>query len=436
MSTRKTIPSAIAETPTPNTDPIRLIGFSVENFGCIRLFELTPTDPLMQITGANGVGKTTLLDAFQYGLRGDKSLPEAPVRKNSEKATVIIKTDRYTIRRTVTAAGTTSLLLTDADGQKVAKPQETLSALWGDMAEDPIAIMELAPKELGRQIAEAAGLTQVLMDLDGKRQAAYEQRTQANRDVTQQRALFDAAANPGEGPMQEEAAQAIINEIAAAEEEGREVQRRKDVLRRATAKRDEFATKVEALRLELAAAESKLAEANAWLAENAATIQAETAPDTTSMRDRLGSIESRNALARQRRHRQEVRARLDAAHEAAKKLDRDIEDVDEEKRLALAQADLPIPGMAFEPDGSVTVDGLPMSKLETSQRIAYGVKIVLARRPRFPIVLIRRGESLDAHSTEVLRDELKAAGAIALVERVMPAADASDGIRIVAGLSE
>ncbi len=417
----------------PALDPIRLIGFSVENMGCLRVFNLEPTDSIVELHGANGVGKSTVLDAFTWALVGDRALPESPVRKGAEKATVIVKTDKYTIQRTATAKGTTSLKLTDANGAAVARPQETLAALWSDMAPDPLKFMDLSPAEQGKIIAKGCGLTDRLEAIAAKHKAAYEARTLANRDRDQQAAVLAGFGPVQPGPVVEVSAQDIINQIGEAEEEIRENAGSRRTLAEALSKCAAAKQEVERLTQALAAAQQKVDGLSEWLGNNRADIEALQDPDTSALRTRLQNIEAENAMARRRVQRAETAKKHEAAVAAAVEAQRAVEDIDEERRKAIAGAKMPVEGMVFDELGAVTIDGLPLSKLETSAKIKLGVQIVMATRPRLPIVLIQRGESLDEHSMATLRESLAAADGYALIEVVERKWDASQGIVIVQG---
>ncbi len=420
---------------TDRAGRVRLLGFSVENLGCVRLFNLEPSGSsrTIELHGSNGVGKSTVLDAFTWALVGDRALPEAPVRKGAEKGTVVVQTDKYTIRRTVTPKGTTSLKLTDANGASVARPQETLEAVWSDMAPDPMKFMDLAPGPQGRIIAKAIGLTDMLDAIAARHKAAYEARTLANRDRDQQAAVLAGFGPASPGPTEETSAQAIIDELAEAEEEVRSNAGFRKLLEGAQARRPALLEMVAKLKAALADAETKLAHCDAWLASEGPKIEALVDPDTAAIRSRLQTIEADNALARRRRERATAKARSEAAEKAALAADRLVEDIDEERRKALAAAKMPVPGMTIDEHGDVTVNGLPLSKLETSAKIKLGVKIVLATKPRLPIVLIQRGESLDATSMEVLRESLEEADGYALIEVVERSWDPTQGIVIVQG---
>src|ERR1700727_1620012 len=65
---------------------MRILQFAVENFKRIRIVEIVPTKRVTQLTGKNGQGKTSVLDALWALFAGKKGIPEKPVRRGADKS--------------------------------------------------------------------------------------------------------------------------------------------------------------------------------------------------------------------------------------------------------------------------------------------------------------------------------------------------------------
>ena len=67
---------------------MKILKFSAENFKRISVVEIRPDGNLVQITGKNGSGKTSCLDAIWATLEGAEHLQSVPIRKGTDKATL------------------------------------------------------------------------------------------------------------------------------------------------------------------------------------------------------------------------------------------------------------------------------------------------------------------------------------------------------------
>ena len=99
----------------------KIVQLTAENVKRLSVVEITPKGNVIVIGGKNGQGKTSVLDAIEYALAGDPAA-KMPVRRGEEKAHVVVELDDLIVKRTFTAAGGTSLVVTNKDGVKQLSP--------------------------------------------------------------------------------------------------------------------------------------------------------------------------------------------------------------------------------------------------------------------------------------------------------------------------
>lgn len=58
---------------------LRIVRLTAENIKKLRAVEIVPSGNVVQITGPNGSGKTSVLDAIYYALAGAGAHPSRPV---------------------------------------------------------------------------------------------------------------------------------------------------------------------------------------------------------------------------------------------------------------------------------------------------------------------------------------------------------------------
>lgn len=408
---------------------VRLLAFSVEDFKAIRFAEIdVGKAPLIEIRGRNGAGKSSVIQALVWACNGGRALPEMPVRRGAESAEVVIRTDRYTLTRKVTRAGTATLTLLDAEGKKVAKPAELVSAWLGDMAADPIAFATLPAKDQAVRLADAAGLTEQLVQIAEQRQQAYERRTQLGSDAKRTAAVAASCPCP-DGPDVETPAAALVAEAAAANDYNSKLAQARAELVQRTKLAGELEQTVRELEAQLEAARTTLAEVRTWIAERGERINAAQPKDVSAIQARMNDLERSNSIARQRQTHRKAKAEAEAAAKAHAEAERAIEDLDEQRAELVRTAKMPIPGISIG-DDVVTFNGVPLASCSTAERIRIGVAAVLASKPQMRLVLIERGESLDDKSRAALIDALKAHNAVGIMERVV--STGASGVEIVA----
>ncbi|MCI0540823.1 MAG: AAA family ATPase, partial [Verrucomicrobiales bacterium] len=97
---------------------MKIIKLQTENVKRLQAVEITPGGGNMVVIGGkNGAGKSSVLDSIEFALGGDPSA-KMPVRRGEDKARIVVDLGDLVIKRVFTAAGGTSLVVTDADGRK------------------------------------------------------------------------------------------------------------------------------------------------------------------------------------------------------------------------------------------------------------------------------------------------------------------------------
>lgn len=231
---------------------MKIIRFAAENFKRITVVNITPDGNLVQITGKNGMGKTSVLDGIWAVLESSEALQSVPIRRGADKATLKLELGTggkveliatRTLRKRKEAAGFTNTLTVETtDGFRAPSPQAAMDKLLGQITMDPLAFTRMDGK---RQFDALRSLVPGVdfADLAAKNKSDYDKRTEVNRDAKRARGAAEAVVVPDSiaadaTPIDEAA---LTAELASAGQHNASIQTRKD-------RRESAAERITALR--------------------------------------------------------------------------------------------------------------------------------------------------------------------------------------------
>ncbi|PIU32864.1 MAG: hypothetical protein COT06_00430, partial [Syntrophobacteraceae bacterium CG07_land_8_20_14_0_80_61_8] len=127
----------------PSQHSLKIIRLAAENVKRLRAVQITPEGHIVQISGPNAAGKTSVLDCIWYALGGGSALPEQPIRKGAAKGEIHLDLGEMLVSRTFTQSGS-YLKVVSKDGRECNSPQKLLDSLLGKLAFDPLAFARLS----------------------------------------------------------------------------------------------------------------------------------------------------------------------------------------------------------------------------------------------------------------------------------------------------
>lgn len=395
---------------------MKILKLEAENFKRLKAVSITPSGDVVEITGRNGQGKSSVLDAIWAALGGTEALPAVPVRAGASDAFVRLDLGQYVITRKIKAKDdgqyTTSLAIESPDGTRPKSPQTLLNELMGQFSMDPLAFARMTTKgqfDALKVLVPGLDLDQIKTQND----ADYERRTAENRKAKEAKA---AAASIGakEARVDRVDIAQITVDISRASDFNKSISDRQ-------ARRDLVTKQAEALESSVAKRESAIydmevrfkAEKEAMVGE---TLQAqdlrkklstaEPLPvplDTAELAKRLAMAQEANAEAEKQERRDAALLTAERHENASKALTEAMEARDAHKAAAIANAKFPVAGLSLGSE-EVLVDGLPFNQAATSQKIKTSVALAMAMNPHIRVIRIEDGSLLDSDALKIIAD--------------------------------
>lgn len=422
----------------------------ISNILGITELEFSP-EGFTQISGPNGTGKTSVLEAIKSVLASghDATL----LRKGAEKGEVVlILDDGMELSKSVSASASNTTV--KRDGKKLTRPGEAIKALTDSLSVNPVDFL-LAPKkdrvkallEAMPLEADAAHLSEIvgykvkaqpglhaLHVISLVHQQVYDERTGTNRAVKEKTATIsqlEAAVPPSPKGVDgsEDELQGAIN--AAADNRDAtlgKITKKLDGLRaenqvqvdaiRAKAQADIDAIKAQAI--------TDSDAVKAALSEQEAKAEAARAAAKTKYTDTTNPLSQQLAIIRNDR---EASGRRQQTLDTIATLRTELETLTADA-LAQTQAlaaievyksellnGLPIPGLEVV-DGEIFRDGVSFDRLNTAQQVDVAVEIAKLRAADLGVVCVDGLELLDSASLEAFKDAALASGLQLFITRV------------------
>ena len=208
---------------------MKILKLEAENVKKIKVLEITPDGNLVQITGKNGQGKTSVLDSIWWALAGADNIQKMPIRAGEEEARIRLDLGEIVVTRTFKEGKDgkhdTLLTVTNATGAKFPTPQKMMDELLDSLSFDPLAFARMK----ARDQFEAMRRFVPDVDFDAIEKAQkmdFDTRTALNRRAKEARTLAESIVTMPGDPTTRVDDQALIKQLSEAAAQNDEITQR------------------------------------------------------------------------------------------------------------------------------------------------------------------------------------------------------------------
>ena len=442
-----------------NGKGLRVLSVQAEKIQRLEFVDLkTPDANMVEITGGNENGKSSVLDTIRMAMGGKSATSIDPVKKGSDKGKIVIDLGKYLLTKTITRKGE-YLRIESKDGAVYKSPQQLIDSWKNDFSLDPLAFANARPEiqramlmkaislpVSGERIKELAGVVvkvdenNPLAAIEAAKKEVEGLRKEKGRDLKREKGAADAIVIPAEMESVERVdAQEIIKAKEVLQEKQRANDAERDKLTLIKTKgqtqkqkmsnlRDrekDLEEQIKKLQERLAALNAQVLEADqeyeslkGKYQEQEKVVSALQDPDFSELDRKIEEAQRINQVVFQREQK--------VAHLEAKKAAQAEYDAYSDKLMLLQQyreellanAKLPVPGLSISEDGVVTYQDIPVSQRGKSKRILIGLAVCAALKPQVRVVLVYDGNDIDQAGMEIVYDWAKANDFQVWVERI------------------
>lgn len=400
---------------------MKILKFQATNIKGIRVVEIAPDGDVVTISGANGAGKSTVLDSIERTLCGGG----LALSRDAEKGSVELDMGEYTVSRIITQK-TDRLVIKNKDGAQYPSPRTFLEKFVGPLSIDPLSFIRLKDKDQMEVLFRLCpDLRESLEKANAEIDRVKGERSETLREVSRLKVEVEKAPHHKDAPEEPPDTAELAKELQAAQAENEEIEKRKLGLVAIKQKAKDQAGAMAEARAEAVKLRAKLAELLARLAteesiegldealkqsqteadeteaELAAVHPVDTAPIYSRMSE-AGDIANRVRENRERRSLEASKAQADAEYS---RLGQALKDAEAAKAQLLAEAQMPIPGLSVNGQ-AVTYNEIPVCELSTSEKIRVGAAIAKAQKPKAEVILVDDASLLDQNNMALLQEML------------------------------
>jgi DNA repair exonuclease SbcCD ATPase subunit len=410
---------------------MKIISLRAENVKRLKAVEIRPNGNMVEITGKNGNGKTSVLDAIWWAMVGGKNIQPMPIRKGADSAIIELDLGKFKVTRTFRHSDEgkvlTTLKVVAADGAKYSDAQATLNTLIEGLSFDPLGFTRMKPVDQFNALRSfVPGF-----DFDENariRKETFEKRTDVNRDAKQLRAQVENYQVPEDLPAEPIDKAELLNTLEKVHGHNSNIEKQEADLK--LVERDIIIVS-EAISDRAKRVEGLRAEIDNLLGLN--VNDQEALRDIRKVRDELADLPEKqdpstvralieradgiNLQISRREDRKKLADRADATELQSTTLTAEIEALDKAKADAIGAAAMPVPGLTFG-DGSVLLDGVPFEQASDAEQLWASIAIAGAMNPKLRVIRVRDGSLLDDEAMVLLAEYAEANDLQIWIERV------------------
>lgn len=379
---------------------MKIIGLMAQNLKNLKAIEIRPQGPVTKITGANGAGKSAILDAILTTLTGKRL--EDPIRHGETNAKTIVETDEFIAEKRWTQKGEYLTVLSKSGHETKKSPQAFLDKIIGKLTFDPLAFQRMKSREQLDLLKKLVGLD--FSDIEAEQKKVYDERTGVNSKIRGVIAELENRTAPDPNtPDTEISYKDELQKLNLLREKRetylKKVREREGIdqsIKQNTREIEIRQEKIQKLQEEIEGLLASNFKLGSQL-EQVILPPEVTVDQVNTAQDNISEIEDKNVLIRAASRYRELTRNAEKLKQEADGLSEKLNRLEQDKATRIASVQMPIAGLSLS-DEDVVYEGIPFSRLSTGHQIRVSTAIAMKLNPELRVIFIREGSFLDTAS--------------------------------------
>ncbi len=386
------------------SDGLQIKTVQITNYQGARDITIHVYGPVIELTGENEAGKSSVLKAIEGCIRGAVGMDAVPMTTGERRSAVKIDLGKMQISRklSITNPRRGHLNVTAEDGKRWG--QHELNTIFTKNTFDPLKLARMKGAELITMLRSLAGpeFCARLAEIDEKEADAVEQRKDAKKHLTR----HGEPERPVSARVEAVDTAALLHELDDVRGFNGEQANRDAEMEAHKRHLDCCIDEVQEL-------EEKLKEARERFFSVQRGVECLTKPeplkDTSALEEQLSNASAINAQAAAwERYDEDIQVQRELQRDVDKLEDK-VADLRDKRAEHAATAKLPVVGLRWT-DAGVWLGGVPWEQLSSAKTLACCVDLGMALGSPLKAMFIDNGEKLSQLNFELIHEKALAAG--------------------------
>lgn len=373
----------------------KILRLDAENIKVLKAVTIEPSGNIVEITGKNGQGKSSVLDSIIMALCGKKTIPDKPVRDGEKEGTIRLDIGNLIVTRKIKENGESSIKVTNKDGASYSSPQSILDELVNNIGFDPLKFSQLKPQEQVEELKKIVKIDFDFEDAERKYKELYQDRTMVNRFVKELEIKKDSILIDSDTPSDFVSVSEISNKIKEANEFNNIQSQLKQRHENGVEYINQLKQKEKEIQEQIKLAEEKLNNLE----------KPKDFIDTKDLIDTVENAEIINNKVRKKQDKEKINKELLEYKLKQEDISNKMQEIINQKEKALKEAKMPIDDLSIG-DGVVLYKNIPFEQCSQGEKIKISTSIAMsgAKDKNLSVVLIKDGSLLDEDNLKIISD--------------------------------
>lgn len=423
----------------------------IENYKGIKSLNIKPKKNLIEVTGWNGEGKSSVIESIWDALQHREAAKQnsEPIRKWADKASVEIDFGEYKVERTFTENGS-YLRLKDEMG-KIWSAQSRIDAWLGDVSFDPSKFLNMKNSDRKETLLKVWGVEDKVAEIDEEYDEIYEERRMVGREKKNLKGTLEnydteVAQIDIDEKVETEKLRKKLEEIEEIEDKKKELENQYEKWEKYMADQKEdiqenedeierLQKKIKNLKNENKERKQNIKKAKTKNKDIAKKIEKKKEKLKDKNKDKIwkqiNEAEEINEKYRKKQEYDKVYRKYQNKKEKYNNMTDQIEELREKKKNLINEVDLNED--LNVKDWKLYMNGKPFDQLNTAKKLKVSLKIGSMINPKIKVIRIEDGNSFDKENMELIKEFAEELNYQIWIERIVESNTDNQAIKIKAG---